>query len=51
MCSSRVMAQCMGEGQAAGTAAALCCKLGCTSVELDVALLRKTLLHDGARLS
>ena len=51
MCSSRVMAQCMGEGQAAGTAAALCCQLGCTSTQLDISLLRKTLLADGARLS
>ena len=51
MCSSRVMAQCMGEGQAAGTAAALCCRLGCTSTELDIKLLRENLLADGARLS
>ena len=51
MCSSRVMAQCMGEGQAAGTAAALCCQLGCTSTELDIKLLRENLLADGARLS
>ena len=51
MCSSRVMAQCMGEGQAAGTAAALCCQLGCTSTELDITLLREKLLADGARLS
>ena len=51
MCSSRVMAQCMGEGQAAGTAAALCCQMGCTSTQLDISLLRKTLLADGARLS
>lgn len=50
MCSSRVMAQCMGEGQAAGTAAALCCKMNCTSTTLDVQLLRETLLQDGAKL-
>ena len=51
MCSSRVMAQCMGEGQAAGTAAALCCKLGCTSTTLDVQVLREALKKDGAKLS
>lgn len=50
MCSSRVMAQCMGEGQAAGTAAALCCKLGCTSTTLNVQTLREALLDDGAKL-
>ena len=50
MCSSRVMAQCMGEGQAAGTAAALCCKLGCTSTALDIQTLREALLKDGAKL-
>lgn len=50
MCSSRVMAQCMGEGQAAGTAAALCCKLGCTSQTLPVQTLREALLQDGAKL-
>lgn len=50
MCSSRVMAQCMGEGQAAGTAAALCCRLGCTSTTLNVQTLREALLGDGAKL-
>lgn len=32
-------------------AAALCCRLGCTSTELDIKLLRENLLADGARLS
>lgn len=50
MCSSRVMAQCMGEGQAAGTAAAMCCKLGCTSTTLDIQALREELVKDGAKL-
>lgn len=50
MCSSRVMAQCMGEGQAAGTAAAMCCKTGCTSTTLDIQALREELVKDGAKL-
>lgn len=50
MCSSRVMAQCMGEGQAAGTAAAMCCKTGCTSTTLDIQVLREELVKDGAKL-
>ena len=50
MCSSRVMAQCMGEGQAAGTAAALCCNLDCTSTTLDIQTLREALMKDGAKL-
>lgn len=51
MCSSRVMAQCMAEGQAAGTAAALCASKACGSMELDLQELRAALLRDGARLS
>jgi len=51
MCSSRVMAQCMGEGQAAGTAAAMCVSLGCTSTQIDVALLREKLVADGVKLA
>lgn len=51
MCSSRVMAQCMAEGQAAGIAAAMCAAQGCTSEELDVAVLCDALKQDGARLS
>jgi len=51
MCSSRVMAQCMAEGQAAGTAAALCVQKGCGSMDLDQKELRAILLRDGARLS
>lgn len=51
MCSSRVMAQCMGEGQAVGTAAAMCCRQGCKSTEIDIARLREKLIEDGAKLS
>lgn len=51
MCSSRVMAQCMAEGQAAGTAAAMCALQGCKSTELNVSLLREQLIKDGARVS
>lgn len=51
MCSSRVMAQCMAEGQAAGTAAALCMMQNCSSIELDVSRLREQLTKDGARLA
>ena len=50
MCSSRVMAQCMAEGQAVGTAAAMCVAAGCTAPALDVSLLRQALLRDGALL-
>lgn len=51
MCSSRVMAQCMAEGQAAGTAAAMCVAKNCSSMELDLQELRAVLIRDGAKLS
>ena len=50
MCSSRVMAQCMGEGQAAGTAAAICAAKGISSMNVDMPELHALLLRDGARL-
>lgn len=51
MCSSRVMAQCMAEGQAAGTAAALCVKQNVDSLKLDMEMLREQLKKDKAKLS
>ena len=51
MCSSRVMAQCMAEGQAAGTAAALCSAKGCDIGTLEISELRSRLLDDGAKLT
>ncbi len=46
--STRVQATAMALGQAAGTAAALCCKTGCSVADVDVAALRNTLLEQGA---
>ena len=46
--SVRSMAQCMAMGQAAGTAAALACRLGVAPASLDPGLLRKRLRHEGA---
>lgn len=46
--SARVMATCMAMGQGAGTAAALCARNGWTIGELDTALLRTTLIDQGA---
>jgi hypothetical protein len=43
--SVRSMAQCMAMGEAAGVAAALCAERNISPVELDTALLRKTLLQ------
>lgn len=48
--STRNTVSCMGMGQAAGTAAALCAKEGCASRELDYGLLRKTLINDDVYL-
>jgi len=48
--SFRAMAPIMAIGQAAGTAAALCRKTGAAPRGLDVGLLRKTLVGDGAEL-
>ncbi|MHC4215040.1 MAG: FAD-dependent oxidoreductase, partial [Planctomycetota bacterium] len=44
--STRNTVCCMGQGQAAGTAAALCAKKNCTSRELPYADLRKNLEKD-----
>lgn len=48
--STRNTVSCMAQGQAAGTAAALCAKSGTTPRKLDTRLLRKTLLNDGVYL-
>lgn len=47
---TRVMATCMGLGEAAGTAAALCLQQKCDPKELDTKLLCDTLLKNGAIL-
>ena len=44
---SRIMGTCMGVGEAAGTAAALCLKNGVSTRDLDVGLLRDTLRANG----
>lgn len=47
--STRVMPVCFVTGEAAGTAAAMCCKMEKVNVhELDVKLLRETLKNNGA---
>jgi hypothetical protein len=48
--SLRVMATCMGIGQAAGTAVALCCKQSVPLRELEIGQLRETLIGQGAYL-
>lgn len=48
--AGRMIPCCMVFGQAAGTAAALCVKLGVTPPELDAQLLRSTLRTQGAYL-
>ena len=45
--STRNTVCCMGQGQGAGTAAALCAEKGCGTRELEYSLLRKTLENDG----
>ena len=47
----RLIAPCFVTGQAAGTAAALAAKAGCTPRELDVKILQKTLKEQGACLA
>jgi hypothetical protein len=47
----RVMAQCFGMGQAAGTAAALAAQRGVTPRALDVAALQRTLIERGVNLT
>jgi hypothetical protein len=46
--SARVMATCMAMGQGAGTAAALAVRTGAAIPDVDVALLRQTLVEQGA---
>lgn len=48
--STRNTVACMGQGQAAGTAAALCADLGCTTRELPYTALRAALIKDGVIL-
>ena len=48
--STRVMGPCMAIGQAAGTATRLCLKMNALPKEVDIHLLRKTLLNEGAIL-
>ena len=48
--STRNTVACMGQGQAAGTAAALCAKKGLDSRSLPVSMLRETLTADGVYL-
>jgi hypothetical protein len=50
MASSRVMAQCMAEGEAAGAAAALCAREGLAPGALPVERLREVLKARGARV-
>ena len=48
--SYRVMSICMAMGEAAGVAAALSARRGCTPRELDIALLQSTLQRKGIKL-
>ena len=48
---TRVMATCMGLGEAAGTAAALALQTKCDPKDVDITLLRQTLLNKGAILT
>jgi hypothetical protein len=48
--STRNTVSCMAQGQAVGTAAAMCSKLGVSPRQLNVADLRQALVHDGAYL-
>jgi len=48
--STRNVASCMAQGQAVGTAAALCRKYGVTPRMLDADMLRETLIKDGVYL-
>jgi hypothetical protein len=48
--STRNTVSCMGQGQAAGTAAALCAKQGCTTRELDYPQLRQALVEADVHL-
>ena len=46
--SIRVQATAMALGQAAGTAAAICCRTGCTAAQVDITELRRLLAEQGA---
>jgi len=48
--SARSMAPLMAHSQASGTAAALCAKRGCEPKDLDVSLLQRVLVEQGAEL-
>jgi len=48
--STRVIPICMGQGQAAGTAAALAVRRGCSPREVPTTLLQETLISQGAEL-
>ena len=48
--SMRVQASCMGTGQAAGVAAAICAECGCGVKEVDVERLVKKLREIGAQI-
>ncbi len=51
LASVRVMPQCMSMGHAAGIAAAIAVKTGCTPAEVDIAALRGALLKERAVLT
>jgi hypothetical protein len=48
--STRVIPICMAQGQAAGTAAALAVRHGCSPREIGIRLLQETLIAQGAEL-
>ena len=48
--SMRVQASCMGTGQAAGVAAAMCAKGGCGVKDVDIEALVKKLREIGAQV-
>lgn len=50
MGGTRIMPVCMGLGQAAGTAAAICAKHGVSPAEINIKELQATLIEDGAYL-
>jgi len=50
LASARVMAQCVAMGEAAGTAAALAVRHGCSTRQVDTEVLRQALIAQGAIL-
>ncbi|WP_339221064.1 FAD-dependent oxidoreductase [Paenibacillus sp. FSL W7-1332] len=48
LATTRLTPSCMATGEAAGTAAALACKMGITAVEVDASQLREMLYAQGA---